>query len=111
MYEYRATWLRIIDGDTIVARVDLGFYISVEKTIRVNGVDCPECRTRDLAEKRKGMEAKGRVAELMEENGFEFRLISHGIGKYGRVVGDVIFPQGDLSELLIAEGHGKRIVD
>jgi micrococcal nuclease len=108
MYKYDAMCLRVVDGDTIKARVDLGFHIWVEKTIRIRGIDCPEVRTKNLVEKRMGIRAKGRVVELLEENEFQFKLISHSLGKYGRVVGDVILPQGDLGEVLIAEGHAER---
>ena len=109
MYEYEATCLKVIDGDTIRAKVELGFYISTVKTIRVRGINCPEVRTKNLVEKREGIRAKGRVAELLEESKLEFKLISHRIGKYGRVVGDVILPQGDLGEVLIREGHAEEI--
>lgn len=109
MYEYEGTCLRVIDGDTIEAKVDLGFYVSTVKTIRIRGIDCPEVRTKNLAEKRKGIRARGRVVELLDENKLKFKLISHSIGKYGRVVGDVILDQGDLGEVLVGEGHAKRI--
>ena len=109
MYEYEARCLRVIDGDTIKAQVDLGFFISTVKTIRVRGINCPECRTKNLVEKRNGIRAKARVVALLEESDLQFKLISHGIGKYGRVVGDVILPQGDLGELLIGEGHAEKI--
>ncbi len=108
MYEYNAKCIRIIDGDTIVARIDLGFYVWIERTLRLRGVNTPECRTRNLAEKRKGMAAKGRVAELMEENDFEFKVITYDVGKFGRPISDIILPQGDLGEILIAEGHAVR---
>ena len=110
MYEYQAKCLRVIDGDTIVARVDLGFHIAVEKTLRLRGVNTPEVRTRNLIEKRKGLAAKARVVDLMEKNNFEFNLISYNVGKYGRVIADVIFlRQGDLGELLLAEGHAEKM--
>lgn len=44
-YTYRAELIRVIDADTLVLRIDAGFYISVEETIRVMGVDAPELRT------------------------------------------------------------------
>ena len=43
MYEYRCQVLRVVDGDTFVVRVDLGFdKIMIEKVIRLLGVDTPE---------------------------------------------------------------------
>ena len=111
MYEYNAKCIRIIDGDTIKARIDLGFHVWIEATLRLRDVDTPECRTRDLVEKRKGMAAKGRVAELMEDNNFEFVVISHGTGKYGRVVCDIKLTEGDMGDILVSGGPGERYED
>ena len=47
MYEYKARLLRVVDGDTIDAMVDLGFYVWVKQRIRLYGVDTWECRPRD----------------------------------------------------------------
>ena len=44
MYEYRATILRVIDGDTIEARVDLGFDVSVIERFRLYGINAPETK-------------------------------------------------------------------
>lgn len=42
LYTYRANLVRVIDGDTIVMRLDLGFYISAEHSLRLVGVNAPE---------------------------------------------------------------------
>ena len=44
-YTYRATIERCIDGDTIVAMVDLGFHTLSRQTFRLVGVNCPEMNT------------------------------------------------------------------
>jgi hypothetical protein len=41
-YVYRATCRRVIDGDTIVADVDLGFRITAALHVRIAGVNAPE---------------------------------------------------------------------
>jgi endonuclease YncB( thermonuclease family) len=41
-YEYAAVVTRVIDGDTIVATVDLGFYLTASIAFRLLGVDTPE---------------------------------------------------------------------
>ena len=91
-YCYRAKLDRVVDGDTIDAMIDVGFDIWVKKRIRYMGVDTWESRTRDLDEKKKGLAAKARNKELLEEvsskSGY-FRLKSHGVGKYGRVLGEI----------------------
>ena len=77
------------------------------------GLDAWESRTRDLEEKKKGLAAKARVIELLEETsskpGF-FRLKSHGVGKYGRVLGELFIQDTDgnsicINEQLKTEGH------
>ena len=112
-YIYRAKLERVIDGDTIDALIDVGFDIWVKKRIRYKGIDTWESRTRDLDEKKKGLAAKDRNKELLEEisskPGF-FRLKSYGVGKYGRVLGEIFILDNkdnpiNINETLIKEGH------
>ena len=109
MYEYRATIRRIIDGDTIVADIDLGLEIWARgQHLRLYGIDTPEVRTRDLEEKAAGLLAKARVQALLPP-GREVTIRTHKdrSGKYGRWLVTVDLPehQCTLSELLILEGH------
>ena len=84
---YNARLIKGVDGDTADAWIDLGFSISVKKRIRFVNVDTWESRTRDLEEKKKGLLAKARNKELLEQG--VFKLKSFGTGKYGRVLGEV----------------------
>ena len=112
-YIYRGKLERVVDGDTIDALIDVGFDIWIKKRIRYSGIDTWESRTRDLAEKAKGLEAKARNKELLLEisskSGY-FRLKSHGVGKYGRILGEIFIEdaegkQYNINETLIEEGH------
>jgi len=112
-YIYRAKLDRVVDGDTIDALIDVGFNIWFKKRIRFMGLDTWECRTRNLEEKKKGLAAKTRNKELLEEisskPGF-FRLKSYGVGKYGRVLGEIFILDDkdnpiNINETLIKEGH------
>jgi|TARA_R100001163_G_scaffold58748_1_gene47150 micrococcal nuclease len=112
-YIYRGKLERVVDGDTIDALIDVGFDIWIKKRIRYSGIDTWESRTRDLEEKAKGLEAKARNKELLEKvsskSGY-FRLKSHGVGKYGRVLGEIFIEDKDgkqynINETLISEGH------
>ena len=48
MYEYKATVKRVIDGDSVVLDIDLGFYIFMNETkIRLYGIDTPEMNSED----------------------------------------------------------------
>lgn len=42
MFQYEARLLRVVDGDTIVADVDLGFRIRIEQVIRLAHVNAPD---------------------------------------------------------------------
>ena len=113
-YIYRGKLERVVDGDTIDALIDVGFDIWIKKRIRYSGIDTWESRTRDLAEKAKGLEAKARNKELLlevSENSGYFRLKSYGVGKYGRVLAEIFIEdaegkQYNINETLVAEGHG-----
>ena len=113
MYNYKISPLKIIDGDTIDAEIDLGFDVKIKKRIRFMGINTPETRTKDLEEKAKGLAAKDRVKQLLDgcEN---ITLNSHGVGKFGRCLGEFMLDMVDgsekltlvnLNELLIKEGH------
>ena len=105
MFEYNAEVLRIVDGDTLDARIDLGFDVHVNKRIRLMGIDTWESRTRDKAEKVKGLAAKARLKELLKEDKNKYKLISHGTGKFGRVLGDIEISVGNVCDILVEEGH------
>ena len=112
-YIYRGKLERVVDGDTIDALIDVGFDIWIKKRIRYSGIDTWESRTRDLAEKAKGLEAKARNKELLMEVSSKpgyFRLKSFGVGKYGRVLGEIYIQDSNknticINNQLINEGH------
>lgn len=109
MYEYNATVEKVVDGDTIDALVDLGFDTWKKIRVRFLGINAPESRTRDLEEKKLGLAAKDRVKEILKENDNRFILKSHGVGKYGRCLGEIFVETlGEISlqKTLINEGHG-----
>ena len=68
MYEYRIKIVKVIDGDTVDALVDLGFDTWKKVRIRMMGMDAWESRTRNKEEKKKGLAAKSRLIEILEEN-------------------------------------------
>ena len=107
-YEYSAKLVRVVDGDTCDALIDLGFDTWVKKRIRFKGVDTWECRTRDLDEKKKGLAAKAFTKDLLENSDEgKFSIISYGTGKYGRVLGELFVKGHDKSvnQLLLENGH------
>ena len=106
MYEYKAKLIRVVDGDTIDAEIDLGFKIYIKERIRFAGIDTPESRTRHKHEKSWGLAAKCRVKDLLGQEDAEFTLTTElqKKGKFGRILGSVILTDGtSLSEILLDE--------
>lgn len=100
--------LRVIDGDTIDADIDLGFDISLTKRIRLAGVDTPESRTADVNEKKYGLEAKEWLKHKVENA--EHILIKTELPdsteKYGRIIGHLFVNDqaNSLNEQMIDAG-------
>ena len=114
MYNYNATCVRVVDGDTIDAMIDLGFGVHVKKRIRLSGINAPESRTRNLVEKKLGLAAKERLKEMLEGAANCFELESKELGKYGRVLGRLhinklagkeTLTQVCINDCLVKEGH------
>ena len=111
MYKYKAKLIRVIDGDTIEALIDLGFDTWIKKRVRLYGITTPEIRTRDLKEKKAGKAAENRLIELLWESGNEFILESRGVGKYGRCLGILFIENVNINMLLLKEGHAEEYIE
>ena len=117
MYNYNATCIKVVDGDTIDAEIDLGFDIKVTKRIRLGGINAPESRTRNKVEKKLGLAAKERLKEMLDGAANCFELESQELGKYGRVLGKLhinklsgkdTLTQVCVNDLLVKEGHAEK---
>tara|TARA_R110002051_G_scaffold6928_1_gene32727 strand:- start:671 stop:1042 length:372 start_codon:yes stop_codon:yes gene_type:complete len=106
-YIYGAKLLRVVDGDTADCMIDLGFDTWVKARLRFRGVDTWEKRTRDKAEKVKGLAASAFTKEYLEKNDGNFTIQSYGKGKYGRILAEIYIEGEDksLNKLLIENGH------
>ncbi len=96
---------RVIDGDTIDVDIDLGFSITVSYKVRLKGIDAAETRTKDLAEKEKGLAAKSWLEKELAREG-EWIIETTKEDKYGRILGTLYFV-GDpvtVNERMLNEG-------
>ena len=117
MYEYKAIVNRVVDGDTLDCTIDLGFSVWKKIRVRMEGINAPESRTRDLEEKERGLAAKARLVEILEYNDNHCILQVSGVGKYGRALAVVIveslspvstetgITKINVNKQLIEEGH------
>ena len=100
---------RVVDGDTIDADIDLGFDISLTKRIRLAGIDTPESRTKDLAEKALGLDAKNWLKHRLEdaEDIIIRTQLPDSTEKYGRIIGQLYINGEDasLNNQMITEGY------
>ena len=113
-YNFRVTEIvKVVDGDTIDVVIDLGFDIYKHERVRIAGIDTPEKRTRDLEEKKLGIDATNWMKGTLEDtiNG-EHELtirteLKGGVGKYGRLLGWLYIGDEKVSinEQMIDEGY------
>ena len=110
MYEYRVKKVyKVVDGDTIDVDIDLGFDISFFQRVRLAGIDTPESRTKDVHEKKLGLEVKEKLSDLLK--GASNIVIKtekpDSTEKYGRILGWLFIDDNKLSvnEILIKEGY------
>lgn len=112
MWSYRATLNRVIDGDTYVLDLDLGFHVKLTETIRLLGIDTPE----------RGTAAGRRATAFVNEwfGGFPYVQVTTAPGQpktFDRWVGSIVglghdgapVPGADLAATLRAQGHVKDV--
>ena len=91
--EYTARVVTVHDADTIVVLLQ-----GKPKTIRLNGIDCPEVG------QTKGSRAKKIVTETIA--GKNVVLKTHGEDKHGRILADVLLNDGtSLNQQLVRSGN------
>lgn len=91
MYEYRATIVRVIDGDTLDVDIDLGFHVHIKERLRVARVDTPEIRGEERPEGLKSsafVKANLPVGEVV-------RIRTQKTGKFGRWLAEVWYNDED----------------
>ena len=107
-YIYKATVLKVVDGDTFDLLIDLGYHVFIEKRIRLDGVDTPEVRGE---EKTEGLISKAAVEELI--GGKQVKVISvRERDKYGRNIARILFGENDvdLTDHLLENNLGEPYV-
>jgi micrococcal nuclease len=110
MYEYYVRKVEnVVDGDTIDVLIDLGFDILFQSRVRLAGIDTPESRTKDLAEKALGLESKEYLKKALKDAKSVVIKTEKmdSSEKYGRILGWV-YINGDtvsLNDMMINDGY------
>ncbi len=99
--------LKVVDGDTFDARIELRPGVRVTTRVRLRGIDAPELHAA-CEQERIGAEAAERALRaLLVEGGVTIRDL--GEDKYGRLLGTVSTrATPNVSEALLAKGLVRR---
>jgi micrococcal nuclease len=122
IYIYKASLIRVVDGDTVDLIIDLGFDTSRKERFRLYGIDAPEMRAKG------GKEAKAWLEDaLMPLEAIYVQTLQHKTkakrDKYGRFLAVLYDELGDIdanrlmrtpvspasiNARMIVEGHAKE---
>ena len=114
LYYYRAKIIKVYDGDTVTARVNVGFKIEHEIKIRLYGINTPEIRGE---EREQGLISRDRLRELILGKDVILKTYKDKKGKYGRYLAEIYLEdnsvfeseeQISVNQLLIQEGLAER---
>jgi micrococcal nuclease len=100
-YRYRIEVVRVIDGDTVEADVDLGFHTRIRTNLRVRGINCPELNT------DAGKAAKAHLVHLVQQTGGKWIADTLKADKYGGRWDAVIWLSDavSLADHMVNAGH------
>lgn len=107
MYTYKAEVIRVIDGDTVVLNIDLGFKIHHITPCRLAGINAPEINAKNEKVRAAAVASKEYLKFLLFE-GTQVTIISKKLDKYGRPVVFFLCKEnqfGSVNDLMIQSGH------
>jgi endonuclease YncB( thermonuclease family) len=105
LFTYYAFVERVIDGDTLLVKIDLGFETRVRQYLRLRGINAPELDTPE------GKKAKTFVERELAKVPY-ITLTSSRSDKYDRYLADVYYGEGEkeryLNQMLLDESLADR---
>tara|TARA_R110000796_G_scaffold248124_3_gene374574 strand:- start:172 stop:510 length:339 start_codon:yes stop_codon:yes gene_type:complete len=105
MYEYRANIIKIYDGDTVTAKIDLGFKVNFTENLRLLRINTPEIRGE---EREQGLISRDRLRELILNEDVIIKTKKDKKGKYGRYLAEIYLETEDglinVNDWLVIEG-------
>lgn len=102
--------VRVVDGDTVRLRVDVGFHLTFEENFRLADIDTPEVRGK---EKVEGLRSKAAMEQMLAEEieqGEGIKIQTFNEGKFGRWLATIISVKtgASLNQRMLTEGYAKR---
>jgi len=104
---YAAEVLRVIDGDTFEARVQVWPGLAITTNVRLLGIDAPEMNARCAEERSKGEAARGALSAILAEP--DLLVLRVSLDKYGgRVLAAAATAHTpDVSQALLRSGTAR----
>jgi endonuclease YncB( thermonuclease family) len=105
---YFAYLLNVIDGDTFKARIPVWQGVEIVTSVRINGIDAPEIKSKCDHEKTKAQQAKKALNEILK-NATTINLQNVQDDKYsGRVVAEVFVDGKNLAAEMIRTNFARQ---
>lgn len=101
VFQYAARIERVIDADTLLASIDLGFRVWLKAPIRLYKFYAPELSTPE------GVLAKAAVEQILA-GAKTITVRSRKAESYQRVLADVFVNGESIADILVAQGHGVK---
>lgn len=101
LYTYRFHCTRVVDGDTVDGRIDLGFRLGMDTRVRLSGFDAPETwRPKSDEEREAGLLVTQYLAQLID--GVPLTLNSQRLDLYNRAIGELFIEGVSVNDAVIA---------
>lgn len=106
-FEYEGEIIKIIDGDTVDVRIDIGFSLTTIQRLRLNRINCCEMKSKNPKEKAKAIKAKNLLCKLILNKTLKVKTFK--TDAFGRYLAEVYFSnengqETNLSDHLLAIG-------
>jgi micrococcal nuclease len=116
-YIRNAICYNVVDGDTIDINTDLGYHIWYKQRVRLNGLDTPETRTKNLLEKEAGLKVEQYIKSLILDQEITIKSIKDDKTKFGNYLVEIYLEDGthlnqhllDIGFARLYEGEKKEI--
>lgn len=104
-WTFRAHLVRVIDGDTIIVRVDTCFATTREERIRLLGIDTPEMVG---VTKAQGLKVKLALHDMLYGRTLLLVTEMEKVDGFRRYLGTVYADGININQWLLDEGHAVR---
>lgn len=114
MYEYKIAEIKnIYDGDTFIAKVDLGFGVTKEEKFRMAHINAPELKSPTYEQGKKSRDyLRNRLQTAFEaKKTIIIKTFKDSKGKYGRYIAEIFIDNVSINEELVTLGLAIHYMD